>query len=427
MWCRSGSTAHRWHVGTPERGAAALRRALHRLREVLAHAVTEGDKGYIQEISGVLLLPFVYLGAKHMVTGYDHILFLFGVIFFLYRLKHIGIYVSLFALGHSTTMILGVYFRVGINSYLIDAIIGLSVVYKALDNLGAFSAGSACSPTPRPRPWSSGCSTASAWRPRSSSTRSRPTGWCPTCWPSTSAWRSASCWRWRHPDRDELLAPHAELPAPRLHRQRRHDEPGLHARGLSADRLRRVLTSPDSKEPIHVQQRKPLPIKQQLAAEAAAEAAADAAGPRTAGAANADVAAPLPAPVTAAATPAAAPSPAAAPAPAPAPARPAAWRDELRFTLAPGEGIEIKLRMNEGARAEFAWAAEGGVVNVDTHGDGGGRKISYEKGRGVPSDEGELVAAFSGNHGWFWRNRGRGDVEVVLRTRGDYLEIKRAM
>ena len=103
-----------------------------------AHAVAEGDKGYIQEISGINLLPFIYLGAKHMVTGYDHILFLFGVIFFLYRLKHIGIYVSLFALGHSTTMLLGVYFNVGINSYLIDAIIGLSVVYKALDNLGAF-------------------------------------------------------------------------------------------------------------------------------------------------------------------------------------------------------------------------------------------------------------------------------------------------
>ena len=106
--------------------------------EAFAHAVTEGDKGYIQEISGVNLLPFVYLGAKHMMTGYDHILFLFGVIFFLYRIKHIGIYVSLFALGHSTTMILGVYFNVGINSYLIDAILGLSVVYKALDNLGAF-------------------------------------------------------------------------------------------------------------------------------------------------------------------------------------------------------------------------------------------------------------------------------------------------
>ena len=103
-----------------------------------AHAVAEGDKGYIQEISGTNIFPFIYLGAKHMVTGYDHILFLFGVIFFLYKLKHIAIYVSLFALGHSTTMLLGVYFNIGINSYIIDAIIGLSVVYKALDNMGAF-------------------------------------------------------------------------------------------------------------------------------------------------------------------------------------------------------------------------------------------------------------------------------------------------
>ncbi len=103
-----------------------------------AHGVAEGDKGYIQEITGVNLLPFVYLGAKHMFTGYDHILFLLGVIFFLYKLKHIGIYVSLFAIGHSTTMLLGVYFGTNINGYLIDAIIGLSVVYKALDNMGAY-------------------------------------------------------------------------------------------------------------------------------------------------------------------------------------------------------------------------------------------------------------------------------------------------
>ncbi|OZB16637.1 MAG: hypothetical protein B7X53_08400 [Hyphomonas sp. 34-62-18] len=106
--------------------------------EVLAHAVAEGDKGYIQEITGVHLFSFLYLGAKHMVTGYDHILFLLGVIFFLYRMKDIGIYVSLFALGHSTTMLLGVIFNFGINSYIIDAIIGLSIVYKALDNMGAY-------------------------------------------------------------------------------------------------------------------------------------------------------------------------------------------------------------------------------------------------------------------------------------------------
>ena len=104
----------------------------------LAHGVAAGDKGWIQEVSGALLIPFAYLGAKHMVTGYDHLLFLFGVIFFLYRLKDIGVYVTLFAVGHSTTLILGVLTGVSVSAYLIDAIIGLSVVYKALDNLRAF-------------------------------------------------------------------------------------------------------------------------------------------------------------------------------------------------------------------------------------------------------------------------------------------------
>jgi hypothetical protein len=103
-----------------------------------AHGVADGDKGYIQEISGVHLLPFAYLGAKHMITGYDHLLFLLGVIFFLYRLRDISIYVTLFAIGHSTTMLAGVFFNLSMNAYLIDAIIGLSVVYKALDNLGAY-------------------------------------------------------------------------------------------------------------------------------------------------------------------------------------------------------------------------------------------------------------------------------------------------
>ena len=104
----------------------------------LAHDVTPGDAGYIQEIWGVHIIPFIYLGAKHMITGYDHILFLLGVVFFLYHMKDVAIYVSLFALGHSITMLLGVWFGWGINAYIIDAIIGLSVVYKALDNLGAF-------------------------------------------------------------------------------------------------------------------------------------------------------------------------------------------------------------------------------------------------------------------------------------------------
>lgn len=103
-----------------------------------AHMVAEGDAGYVQEVSGILPISFIYLGAKHMVTGYDHLLFLAGVIFFLYKSRDIALYVSLFALGHSITMVAGVYFGLQINAYFIDAIIGFSVVYKALDNLGAF-------------------------------------------------------------------------------------------------------------------------------------------------------------------------------------------------------------------------------------------------------------------------------------------------
>jgi len=105
---------------------------------VMAHGVTTWDKGYIQEISGFEFFSFVYLGAKHMVTGYDHLLFLLGVIFFLYRMKDIGLYVTIFAVGHIVTLISWVYFNIAINPYIIDTIIGFSVVYKALDNLWAF-------------------------------------------------------------------------------------------------------------------------------------------------------------------------------------------------------------------------------------------------------------------------------------------------
>src|SRR5688572_1917492 len=117
--------------------------------EALAHGVAAGDKGYIQEIVGIHLIPFAYLGAKHMVTGYDHLLFLLGVIFFLYRLKDIGIYVTLFAVGHSTTLLFGVLTGISVSAYLIDAIIGLSVVYKALDNLGAFQRWFGVQPNPK--------------------------------------------------------------------------------------------------------------------------------------------------------------------------------------------------------------------------------------------------------------------------------------
>ena len=106
--------------------------------DAAAHGVTEGDKGYIQESTGRMIVPFVYLGAKHMLTGYDHLLFLFGVIFFLYRLRDVAIYVTLFAVGHSVTLLSAVLMDISVNAFLIDAIIGFSVVYIALDNMKAF-------------------------------------------------------------------------------------------------------------------------------------------------------------------------------------------------------------------------------------------------------------------------------------------------
>ena len=127
-----------WPIRPIATALLALLASLAVTGAVQAHGVDTSDAGYIAEITGWNLLPYVYLGAKHMITGYDHILFLLGVIFFLYRMEHIGIYVSLFAIGHSTTMLLGVYFNWAISSFFIDAIIGLSVVYKALDNIGAF-------------------------------------------------------------------------------------------------------------------------------------------------------------------------------------------------------------------------------------------------------------------------------------------------
>jgi hypothetical protein len=100
------------------------------------------------------------------------------------------------------------------------------------------------------------------------------------------------------------------------------------------------------------------------------------------------------------------------------------WTEQFSVTLTPGEGTEVKLVMEDGAEAEFLWVVENGVVNFDLHGDGGGENISYEKGRAVAGDEGILTAAFTGNHGWFWRNREGQDVTVKLYVRGDYSEIK---
>jgi hypothetical protein len=114
-----------------------------------AHTVAEGDQAFVQASTGAQVAAFMYLGAKHMVTGYDHLLFLAGVIFFLYRLKEVALYVTLFAAGHSATLLLGVLGDIPANPYVVDAIIGASVVYKALDNLDAYNAWFGVRPNPR--------------------------------------------------------------------------------------------------------------------------------------------------------------------------------------------------------------------------------------------------------------------------------------
>ncbi|MDC9524361.1 HupE/UreJ family protein [Pseudoalteromonas sp. Angola-30] len=106
--------------------------------EAFAHGVDDSTRNFLQNNTGVQVLPFIYIGAKHMVTGYDHLLFLVGVLFFLRSSRDVLLYVSMFTIGHSLTLMGGVLANIQVNAYLIDAIIGLSVVYKGFDNLGGF-------------------------------------------------------------------------------------------------------------------------------------------------------------------------------------------------------------------------------------------------------------------------------------------------
>ena len=106
--------------------------------EAFAHGVDDKTRAFLEQNTGVQFIPFLYIGAKHMITGYDHLLFLVGVIFFLYRSRDVLLYVTMFTIGHSTTLLFGVLSDIQVNAYLIDAIIGFSVIYKGFDNLGGF-------------------------------------------------------------------------------------------------------------------------------------------------------------------------------------------------------------------------------------------------------------------------------------------------
>src|SRR6476659_6821585 len=114
-----------------------------------AHNIGGTDAAFVAATRGPDPIPFLYLGAKHMVTGYDHLAFLVGVIFFLFRLRQVALYVSLFSLGHSITLLAGVFFKLHVDPHLVDAVIGLSVAYKAFDNLSGFKTLTGVQPDPR--------------------------------------------------------------------------------------------------------------------------------------------------------------------------------------------------------------------------------------------------------------------------------------
>ncbi len=105
--------------------------------------------------------------------------------------------------------------------------------------------------------------------------------------------------------------------------------------------------------------------------------------------------------------------------------KPPLKKDSIEITLAPGEGVEVKLVMEQGDSVSYLWTANGGKLNYDLHGDGKGRSKSYKKGRGLPEDSDSFTAAFDGAHGWFWRNRTRQNVKMTLQVEGKFQEMKR--
>jgi hypothetical protein len=359
-------------------GAALLLPAV-----ALAHGVDDQDRAFLEQSVGPQILSFIWLGAKHMVTGYDHLLFLVGVIFFLHRMRDVAIYVSLFALGHSLTLTGGVLTGTNVNPFLIDAIIGLSVVYKGMDNLGVFKDRLGFQPDTRVAVFVFGLFHGLGLATKLQEFSLSADGLVPNILSfnvgvelgqfvalavilvGMRAWRATAGFA--------RYASAANV--------------GLVLAGvaLTAWQVRGYLHE-------HEHEREHAP-----------------------------------APAVAAAPPAS-PEADAASAPAPTGDAPYAYRtDAIDLILRPNEGTEVKATMRAGDQMLYAWKADGELM-FEFHGDPKGAAAdayqSYAKGVQAAA-EGEFEASFEGVHGWYWRNRTKAPVTLHLETRGVYAKISR--
>lgn len=334
-----------------------------------AHGVDDADRAFLESSEGAQVLSFICLGAKHMVTGYDHLLFLVGVIFFLRNLREVALYVSLFAVGHSITLTGGVLTGTNVNPYLIDAIIGLSVVYKGLDNLGSLQRWLGFQPDTRAAVFLFGLMHGLGLATKLQEFQLSADGLVANILAfnvgvelgqfAALAGILAGMRLWRASPRFERHAAGANM--------------ALVVAGvaLTVYQLHGYFQPPE----------------------------------------------PPPAPLVAKPVEA-----------VPEPAAEYIFRtDSVELSLAPDEGVEVKADMRAGDQMLYSWKADGELF-FEFHGDPKGAPsanfTSYEKAT-ASSREGEFEATFDGKHGWYWKNRTAVPVVVRVEARGVYASLKR--
>ena len=407
-----------------------------------AHGVTGKDALFLQGVKGAAIGPLMYLGAKHMVTGYDHLAFLIGVVFFLYRTRDVVLYASLFTLGHSLTLLGGVLGGIHANSSIVDAIIGLSVVYKALDNMDAFprflgfqpdtrAAVLAFRPLPRIRTRHEASGVlAVARRPcgQHHQLQCRCRDWAvrraydraggadglarPARLPRTCVCHERGA--------DDVRTPAVRVPAVRLH------PGGVMAIGQPGGAgATGAGLSEEAGEVVHARERIALAVGIALLVSGImlvigvlpAEFGVDptGVGRRLGLLALSDVKSQLTAFEQARDDRESAQTVALQERPF--------QQETVKFALAPGEFVEYRYRLDKGESLLYSWQATAGV-NVEFHAepDGApkGYAETYEKQGAVERASGTLIAPFAGIHGWFWENATNQPVTVSLTAAGFY-------